>query len=211
MCALLLLSVSILFSLLETFDSELTNATSQVDFFPDDLDASVPKKIMWYLSQMTYQTQLLLVLYFVLKVATDGAWLRTYFMIVAPACLAVNAQYFILLYPSKLDKNPLLDIYELSFQSLLPHLLDTIFIVLETLTMHKFPASSMLFHFIYIMMAGGVVFINYAYRKVWSYGSVFDMTTSAGWVNFLKTSAITQTFAIVLFTINKFAGTFQTY
>ena len=163
--------------------------------------------VIGYLSQMTFQTQLLLVLYFVLKVATDGAWLQTYFMIVVPACLAINAQYFILLYPSQLDKNPLFDIYELSFTSLLPHLLDTIFIVLETLTMHKLPASSMLFHFIYILMAVGVVFINYAYRKVWAYGSIFDMTSSTGWVNFLKTTAITQAFAIVLFTINKFAGT----
>ena len=212
-----LIGISILFSLMETFDNEAMDATS-IDYFPETTDRPHWRKWMWYFSQMTYQTQAGLLLYFIAKVQSRlvGAGfmsraLPSYFMMIAPPCLAVNIQYFLLLYPEKAAD---FDLYELGFGSLFPHLLDTLIIVLETSTIASqtsltsslkgptgsLKVSSILNHLAYVVVSFIYLIINKLLRDVWSY-DLFDMTTKDGWWIFFQTVMITQLIAMMIYSL----------
>ena len=120
---------------------------------------------------MTYQTQFLLTSYFAKKIINPNTEKdKKFFMCISPACLTVNVQYFLLLNKEK--------IYKLKFLSLIPHFVDSLFIIVELLSFKPLKMKyDALYHYVYIVFAIIFVMINRKLRGVWSY-NLFDLTKS---------------------------------
>ena len=166
------LATSIAMSIKEALDDE---ALPCADFNPNGKDTPTWRRMMWYFSQLTYVSQITLCMYHGLKLI--GIQSDDLFAGVAPICLTVNILYFKVLFPKKASHSD--ELHELRMSSIIPHLLDTVMIITEAMTISKFPISSVK----YSSMFAGVyllnILVNYGFRQVWPYG-LLDLTKPSG-------------------------------
>ena len=108
-------------------------------------------------------------------------------------------QYFLLIVP-EFGEN--FDNYELTYTQLIPHAMDTIFIILELINIKDVEFVYLSYHYIYIIFAIIVVCVNKLYRDIWSY-NLFIMTQQKGWIMLAQTCVITQISSILLFGLFK--------
>ena len=134
------LSTSILMSILKYFDRDMKDKDTADDYYPQTQDKPLLRKCVWYLSQVTFQSQILLTAYFIFDSMNINS--TKLLMTVAPACLAVNIQYFLLIFPRENTK-----IFKLEYATLLSHGLNTIFIILKCIDLPLFPIQYLFYHF----------------------------------------------------------------
>ena len=94
--SIILILVSIIFSLYDTFIYPRKNRHD--DYYPEAQDKSIFNKIIWYLSQFTYQKQLIFLFYFFLKFKNYKN-LNRFLKIIAPPMIIINLFYFKYLFP----------------------------------------------------------------------------------------------------------------
>ena len=158
--SIILILVSFIFSIYDTFIYPRKNKYD--DYFPEHQDKSLFKKIIWYLSQFTYQKQLIFLFYFYFKFKNYKN-LERFLKIIAPPMMIINLFYFKYLFPNYTkqcsEKN--YKLYELSFYDIFPHLLDSIIIILElsSLSSYKFNDIHLPIYFQLMMLIS--VIINY--------------------------------------------------
>lgn len=194
----LFLAVSIVLSIRETLDDE---CSPSADFDPKSKDNSTWKRMIWYCSQLTYVSQILLCLYFGLKLF--GITSHRLFLGVAPVCLTVNVLYFKVLMPKKSTYSD--ELHELNMTSMVPHFLDIVMILPEILTLDRFSlalgGNSIMVGIGYLL----IVLINYALRKEWSY-DLLKLNTMSGWQWVGIALGGNVVMFIILFILNRLAG-----
>ena len=99
--AFVIILITIILSLYKTLTQN--NSESANDYHPDTKDKNITNKIMWYFSQITYQSEFLILIYFGLRIFTKYKF-DILFATIAPYCLTKNIHYFYLLYPKYAKK-----------------------------------------------------------------------------------------------------------
>ena len=189
--------ITILLSLYKTLTQN--NLESSNDYHPDTKDKNITKKIMWYFSQITYQSELLLLVYFGLRVFTKYNF-DILFAVIAPYCLTKNLHYFYILYP-KYHKNNNFNLSKLDYSNLSVHLVDTIFIILESISIaYKF--NYIFLHLIYTVVAVMIILLNKYVRNTWSYNFI-NLNNIDGWSYIYFYILTNQIFSFFLYFINK--------
>ena len=200
--SLLLLSFSIWLSLWQTLDSKNNSKYVANDFSPTTGIKPLHNKILWYISQITYQTQFMLWLYFMLQIFSlepNGSEIAlNIFHIFAPICITVNVQYFLLLFPKMKNKNGIpMKLYDLSFSSIIPHLLDTFLILMELYNINSYDWNDTLQHLVFLPPTIVIVLFNYIIRGVWSY-DLIKLNELRGWKLVGSTVVMNQIFSLIL-------------
>lgn len=199
--SIILILVSFIFSIYDTFIYPRKNKYD--DYFPEHQDKSLFKKIIWYLSQFTYQKQLIFLFYFYLKFKNYKN-LERFLKIIAPPMMIINLFYFKYLFPNYTkqcsEKN--YKLYELSFYDIFPHLLDSIIIILElsSLSSYKFNDIHLPIYFQLMMLIS--VIINYKIRKVWSY-NIVDLKQKSTYKMLIEFLIYNYIVAYVIYKIKK--------
>tara|TARA_A100001015_G_scaffold317367_1_gene434155 strand:+ start:2010 stop:2627 length:618 start_codon:yes stop_codon:yes gene_type:complete len=168
--SLILISISIIFSFYDDFI--YPRDINYDDYFPENKDKSIFNKLIWYLSQFTYQKQILIFIYFILKIFTDYN-LETFLKILVSITISINIAYFKYLFPhyKKNDKTNY-KLYELGFYDLFPHFIDTFIIIIEIWSLSNFSFSDIYLPLYFEAFMLISVIINYYLRGVWTYGFV---------------------------------------
>jgi hypothetical protein len=147
---------------------------NEIDFLPTTLDNSLSKKLIYYLSHLTNSSSLILTYYLFLRLI-DIEY-DELFILISPISLSVNFNYFIILHPYRNLK-----LYELSYKSIINHLMTT-FIIIDELFYVDFYYS---YYFLYYMIFALFMNIfNYYYRGVWAYG-ICNLYKLKGWFLFI--------------------------
>ena len=189
--------ITILLSIYKIFTQN--NSECPNDYFPDTKDKNIANKIMWYFSQITYQSELLLLIYFGLRIFTKYKF-DILFATIAPYCLTKNIHYFYLLYP-KYAKKLNTNLSKLDYSNLSVHLIDTIFIILESISIaYKF--NYIFLHLIYTVVAVMITLLNKYVRNTWSYNFI-NLNNIDGWSYIYSYILINQIFSFFLYFINK--------
>ena len=189
--------IAILLSLYKTLTQN--NSESANDYHPDTKDKNITSKIMWYFSQITYQSEFLILIYFGLRTFTKYKF-DILFATIAPYCLTKNIHYFYLLYP-KYAKKLNTNLSKLDYSNLSVHLIDTIFIILEAISItYKF--SYLFFHLVYIIFAIFIILLNKFFRNTWSY-KFLNLNNLDGWTYVYIYILTNQIFSFFLYFINK--------
>ena len=191
------LLISIVLSLVMTFQHNKNYA----DFFPCDgtynnsfvSDKNPINKIIWYFSQITHQTQILLFIYFLLSFLNKKE--DSYFKFIAPLCLTVSALYFYLLFPKQNQK-----IYQLSFCNFFSHFMVIFLIFGELYYVKNYNLNETTYCLIFLLTSIITTYINYYFRKVWPY-DLIKLDTLSGWLLVSKTLLVIYFFSFLLYFI----------
>lgn len=179
--------VAIFLSIYKTFDTK----EEEIDFYPTTLDKNIYRKILWYFSQITYSSNFFLLIYFILKIFKFDT--NILFIIIAPICLSVNLNYFLVLYPKKSIK-----LYEIPFHSLVLHFMTT-FIIINELKYITYNSFSDVLQYNYFVIYGILITIlNYNVRGIWSYG-ISNLFTKKGWKFFFQFNIISFISSLFLY------------
>lgn len=163
-----LIFISFIFTIYELFFD--SRKLEYDDYYPEKKDKSFINKIIWYLSQLTYQKQILVLLYFFLKIRNYSK-IDTFLKIIAPIVIVINILFFKYIFPNyKKDcEKENYKLYELRYIDLFPHFLDTIIIILELWTLKDYKYSDIFLPiYVEIFMFVSVI-LNYKLRKTWTY------------------------------------------
>lgn len=179
--------VAMFLSIYKTFDTK----EEEIDFYPTTLDKNIYRKILWYFSQITYSSNFFLLIYFILKIFKFDT--NILFIIIAPICLSVNLNYFLVLYPKKNIK-----LYEIPFHSLVLHFMTT-FIIINELKYITYNSFSDVLQYNYFVIYGILITIlNYNVRGIWSYG-ISNLFTKKGWKFFFQFNIISFILSLFLY------------
>mgnify|MGYP001023910423 CR=1 FL=1 len=179
--------VAVFLSIYKTFDTK----EEEIDFYPTTLDKNIYRKILWYFSQITYSSNFFLLIYFILKIFKFDT--NILFKIIAPICLSVNLNYFLVLYPKKNIK-----LYEIPFHSLVLHFMTT-FIIINELKYITYNSFNDVLQYNYFVLYGIIITIlNYNVRGIWSYG-VSNLFTKKGWKFFFQFNIISFISSLFLY------------
>lgn len=182
-----ILIISLFLSIYKTFDTKEEN----IDFFPTTLDKNIYRKIVWFFSQITYLSNFLLLIYFILKLLNFNT--NMLFITIAPICLSVNLNYFLVLYPKKNIK-----LYEIQFHSLVLHFVTT-FIIINELKYITYNSFYNVLEYNYFIIFGILITIlNYNIRGIWSYG-ICNLFTKKGWKFFFLFNIISFISSLFLY------------
>jgi hypothetical protein len=164
----ILILISFIFSLYDTFI--YPRELSYDDYFPKTKDKSIKNKLIWYLSQITYQKQLLLLIYFILKIYQNNSSEFLLKIIAAPT-IVINIFYFKYIFPhfKKNCENQNYKLYELKFIDLFPHFIDTVIILFEFMTLKNYKYSDIYLPLIFEFFMLFSICLNYKLRNVLSY------------------------------------------
>ena len=165
--SLILISISIIFSFYDDF--VYPRRIHYDDYYPKNKDKPIFNKLIWYLSQFTYQKQILIFIYFVLKIFT-GYNVDTFFKIFAPVSICINIVYFKYIFPhyKKNDKTNY-KLHELGFFDLFPHFIDTFIIILEIWSLSSYTFNDIYLPLYFEAFMLFSLIINYSLRGVWTY------------------------------------------
>ena len=167
------------------------NKDNKEDYFPLTLDKNIKNKILWYISQITYTSNILLFMYYILRYFTMYNY-DTLFKIVSPVCLAVNTNYFLILYPEKE-----IYLYELSYHSMVSHLMTTFLIIIENKYI-KWNTYYEIFYYNYlILILILITIINYKYRNIWTYNKL-NLLSKTGYKLLFKFGLCANIFSTLL-------------
>lgn len=179
--------VAVFLSIYKTFDTK----EEEIDFYPTTLDKNIYRKILWYFSQITYSSNFFLLIYFILKIFKFDT--NILFKIIAPICLSVNLNYFLVLYPKKNIK-----LYEIPFHSLVLHFMTT-FIIINELKYITYNSFNDVLQYNYFVLYGIIITIlNYNVRGIWSYG-ISNLFTKKGWKFFFQFNIISFISSLFLY------------
>lgn len=179
--------VAMFLSIYKTFDTK----EEEIDFYPTTLDKNIYRKILWYFSQITYSSNFFLLIYFILKIFKFDT--NILFKIIAPICLSVNLNYFLVLYPKKNIK-----LYEIPFHSLVLHFMTT-FIIINELKYITYTSFNDVLQYNYFVLYGILITIlNYNVRGIWSYG-ISNLFTKKGWKFFFQFNIISFISSLFLY------------
>lgn len=159
----------------------------------DDYDFSknsLSNRAIWYLSQNTYQTQLLLTTYFIQRLLGYESPL---FEVVASSCLVVNIQYYILLAPKRKFED-LID-----HHSVTPHFMDTYMILCELYLIKKF--DSFVSPLPYYAFAISYGYFAHYMRGVWPY-NLLKYDEWSGWKLMLQSIGMSLTLQVAMMGIH---------
>ena len=196
----IILLISFLLSIIDMLDKNNTDKLYG-DFKPNTSDKTITRKFFWYFSQITYQSQILLLVYFGIKLFSKTN-MDFMFKIIAPISLTVTIQYLLLLYPKRKPVNNKKGIHTFSFISFVPHILNffIIFIELNNIkTYHLNETFLYLFYCVFILLS---VYVNYIIRKVWTY-NLLDLTKVKGKKLFGYSIIILQVSSFILYYLHK--------
>lgn len=167
----ILILISFIFSIYDVFI--YPRDLNYDDYYPETKDKSLLKKIIWYLSQFTYQKQILFLIYFYLKINNYNN-INKFLKIIAPPMIIINIFYFKYLFPHYKNSCTLNNykLYELKFMDLFPHFLDTILIIIELWSLKKYTFNDIYLpiYFEFLMLIS--VIVNYKLRNIWTYNIV---------------------------------------
>jgi hypothetical protein len=171
------------------------------DYYPETKDKSFLKKITWYLSQFTYQKQILFLIYFYFKL-NNYKNLDWFLKIIAPPMIIINIFYFKYLFPhyKKECTQNTYKLYELKFVDLFPHFLDTILIIIElwSLKNYNFKDIFLPIYFELVMLIS--VILNYKIRNVWTY-TIVDLKNKKSQKMILEFIIYTHLLSYIIFKI----------
>lgn len=179
--------VAVFLSIYKTFDTK----KEEIDYYPTTLDKNIYRKILWYFSQITYSSNFFLLIYFILKIFKFNT--NILFIIIAPVCLSVNLNYFLILYPKKNIK-----LYQIPFHSLVLHFMTT-FIIINELKYITYNSFYDVLQYNYFVLYGIIITIlNYNVRGIWSYG-ISNLFTKKGWKFFFQFNIISFISSLFLY------------
>jgi hypothetical protein len=161
---------------------------------------SVFKRLIWFFSQATYQTQFLLLVYFSLRLLTNNEY-NDLFMIIAPACLSVNVNWYFMVY-SRQSSN-IIDLHEQRYTTVISHIIDTVFIIAEFTTINNLQIKHVFYYLFYVIFGIIYTYFNYYIRNVWTY-MYANLLTLNGWLIFIIIpSLVTQVFSLLFYLSSK--------
>jgi len=197
------LLISVFLSFTSCLDKKNKNSYAN-DFYPNTKDKKNYRKIIWYFSQLTYQTQIILTIYFLLKFKKiNFSFNHLLFKIIAPACLCVNIQYFLILFPKrKKNDGTQFDIHDMEYNSIVPHLLDSIIIFIELLHLENFHLKHIFLYLYYLIFAISFTLFNKFIRNQWTY-NLLILNKMSGWELLIKSTFLMQLISYLLFIIHK--------
>jgi hypothetical protein len=179
--------VSTFFGLYEAFYSKIKD----VDFFPNTLDKSAGKKLIYYLSHLTNSSSFILTFYLFIRLI--DIQYDELFILISPISLSVNLNYFLILHPSR-D----ITLYEMSYKSIVNHFMTT-FIVFYEINNIEYDYSYLFM--IYMLYAFIMNIFNYYYRSVWTYG-ICNLYELKGWILFVLFTTTSFIFNLILYYYN---------
>ena len=191
------LLMSIILSIVTTFQHKKNFA----DFFPSGkqyennyiIDDTISSKLIWYISQITHQTQILLFIYFLIALFNNKN--DIYFKVIAPLCLTVSALYFYLLFPKQNQK-----IYQLSFCNFFSHFMIIFLIFGELYYVKNYNLDETSYCLVFVISTIIITAINYKLRKVWSY-DLIKLNKLSGWLLISKTLLVLYFFSFLFYFI----------
>jgi len=191
------LLTSIILSIIFTFyhQNNLIDFYPNEDFYDDKRihDKTLGDKLIWYISQITHQSQYLLFIYFIF--ALCGNKQDGYFKIIAPLCLTVSALYFYLLYPKQSLK-----IYQLSFYNFFAHFMIIFLVFGELYYVKNYNFNETGYCLIFFITTIIITLINYGLRGVWTY-DLIKLNKLSGWLLVSKTVLVIYCFSFLLYFI----------
>lgn len=149
-----------------TFYYALGFKEDKEDFFPLTYDKKLSNKIMWYVSQLTYTSNMILFFYYFMRYFTGNNY-DTYFKIISPISLSVNTNYFLILYP---EKN--IQLFELPYHSMVSHFMTTFLIIIENKHIQWNNYSETFYYNYLILLFIFITGVNYKYRRIWTYNKL---------------------------------------
>jgi len=156
----IILISSIIFSIIDLFD--IRNGDNYlVDFYPKSLDRNNKKKILWYFSQITYQVQILLCVYFGLRLFTGHNY-DIFYKIIAPISLLVSIIFFGLLYPKT-------GIHKMVYSNIISHGFNSLVILLELSVIKSYKFKEIFYCLSATIPSLFILIYNYNIRKIWTY------------------------------------------
>lgn len=153
-------------SKLLTFYYTLGINEDKEDYFPLTIDRKLSNKIIWYFSQLTYTSNTILFFYYFMRYLTGNNY-DTYFKIISPISLAVNTNYFLILYPEKNIK-----LFELPYHSLVSHFMTTFSILIENKYINWGNYIETFNYNYLILLFTLITGLNYKYRRIWTYNKL---------------------------------------
>ena len=193
----ILLFLSIYFSFIDLFDKKNDDNYTQ-DFFPKTRDCSKFKKFVWYFSQITYQVQLLLFIYFLMRFF--GKRNDTFYKIIAAPSLIVSLNYFMILYPSLRKKK--LGIHKFTYTNMVSHLFNSIIILMELKSIKRFKFVEVFYCLPIILISLCSILYNYNVRKIWTY-NLLNIKKKFGRKIILQSVSMTLFLSFILMLIHK--------
>ena len=191
----ILLFFSITLSFLELFDYR-NNDNYVGDLYPKSQDCTLFKKMVWYFSQVTYQIQLLLAIYFGMRLL--GYKNDIFYKMIAAPSLLVSVQYFLLLNP----KIKLKDLHKFTYCNIISHLFNSLIILMELKSIKTFRFIEAFYCFPIIIISLLIIQYNYSIRKIWTY-NLLNIKTKLGKKKLLSSISMTLLLSLILMFIHK--------
>lgn len=153
----------------------LKNDNKKSDYKPNTKDKQIYKKILYWLTQYTNFSNLLLLCFYI----TD----KKYFLYIsAPMLCAVSIMYWNVL--AKHSYTSFLNY----FTKLQLHLLSTCMVLYEVL-INKISVGTMMWSIVNQAIALGFILLNKLFRNTWLY-NILNLTKKSGWLYYGIASAI---------------------